>query len=142
MTGAQILGNLQFDPYGHINRANSRFAVTFDATQAKMDPRVDDCEASIINDSFDSLSRAPKEDHRVRPFKYVWDVVFDERTVPLTLSIELHFSSTVSEGLMRHFYACDSSAQEYPAMKASLLNQVNTTGDLQLVCEVRKPLWG
>lgn len=140
MTGAPILGSLLFVPCGHYKGLQYKYTVTFDVTQAKMDPRFDHCNASIINDSFGSLSRAPNDDQR--PFKYVWDVLFDERTVPLKLSLELHFSSTVSEGLMRHFYACDSPAQEYSAMKASLLNQVNTTGDLQLVCEVRKPLSG
>jgi hypothetical protein len=137
MTGAQIFGNLHFVPYGYYKGTQNKFAVTFDVTQAKMDPRFDHCEASIDN-SFGSLSRSPTQDDQ-RPLRYVWDVLY-ELTVPLTLSIVLHFSSKASEGLMRHFYAFDSSTQEDPAMKASLLNQVNTTGDLQLVCEVRKPL--
>lgn len=52
--------------------------------------------------------------------------------------MELHYSSKVFEGSI---YASNASAQEYPEMKASLLNDVSTTGDLQLVCEVRKFSW-
>jgi hypothetical protein len=116
-----------YDPYS----ASSKYVLAFEVDQAKAGPNFSHCEASYLA-GFNSvpLIRAPAQDGQC-PLKYVWDLSVGR--YPVTVCVELHNLADVSEEFVRLF--CDSSARN-PASKSSLLNDVNTTGDLQLVCMV------
>jgi hypothetical protein len=115
------------------------YCLSFKSTQAKKDPNLTTCNASLRSDSGTItrlMSRAAKEDQGT--LKYVWDAVMVDQH-PVTFLIELYYSANVPEALVRHF--CGSQSAQHPAVKSSLLNDVNTSGDLQLLCEVRVCLW-
>jgi hypothetical protein len=125
-------GNLNVDPKCYDPHSGFQYFLTLEMNQAEAGPAFSYCKASCLA----GFTTVPLHEISTRDGQYsIWDMSVHAGQYPLTLRLELHYLTDVSEEFVRLY--CDSS--QNPASKSSLLNDANTTGDLQLVCEVSEP---
>jgi hypothetical protein len=130
-------GNLDVEPTVCDPQSNCfEHFVTFEMNLAKVGPAFSHCDASYLAGAttVPLHNIAEEDDQCSSEYSVSWVIPVGRR--PVTLCLELHYLTDVSEESVR--LLCDSSEQN-PASKSSLLNDVNTTGDLQLGCEVGEP---
>jgi hypothetical protein len=114
-------------------------AVTFQVSEPvgiKLEARLSYCEISFVDPTKGYIVRSTGNTHFPLPSRtHSWHIITVDW--PVDLVMKLDFKMKTSGASARPAYARSVIQEEDLSSKSSLLRDVDTTGDLQLVCEVR-----